>query len=403
MFNSANALTVTKNAIAQLTAKGYMDSTQATLTALDDHQIVDLGTTVANMDHGTDIFIKALVGAMGKLIIDTRAYTAMLPKLFVDTYNWGSFAEMVQYGLDDVLIDEMWNPNGFVSGTAEGQRIAGIEYGCYKPPVNVKIYQKMHGVMVPLTISTDSMFTAFQSADEYTRFLAGLYNSVETTLQAKAEIYALMTVSMGIATADGHGNSIKLVTEYNTASGKTLTAATALADEGFCKYMCQRIEDVKESMRRLSTAYNDHTVVTFAAQPQMVMLTKAAAAIKANVAASVYNGGILMPDNYDTVPSWQAVHSSATDAAYNLTTASTVSLTRDAYNATNPDTAATGAKTIANVVGVLYDRYAMGITLDKKKVTSNYAASRDTTNYFHHAAVQYLVNPGYPIVTFTLD
>ena len=402
MFNSANALNVTRQAIAQMTASGYMGDTNITLTALDDHQIVDLGTTVNNMTNGADLFVKALVGAMGKMIIDDRKYVAMLPKLFVDTYNWGAFCEAVQLGLDDVMVDEMWNPNGFINGSTEGARIAAIEYGCYKPPVTVKIYEKMHGIMVPLTISTESMFTAFKSADDYTRFLAGLYNSVETTLQAKAEVYALMTVSMGIATADGHGNAIKLVTEYNAATGSTLTQATALADPGFCKYMCQRIEEVKENMRRISTAYNDHTVVSFSAQPQLAMLTAASAAIRANVTASVYNGGIITPENYDTVPSWQAVHSSATDASFNLATASSVALTKDAYNATNPDTAATGTKTIAGVVAVLYDRYAMGIALDKKKVTSNYAASRDTTNYFHHAAVQYMVNPAYPIVTFQL-
>lgn len=402
MFNSANALNVTRQAIAQMTASGYMGDTTVTLTALDDHQIVDLGTTVNNMTNGADLFVKALVGAMGKMIIDDRKYVAMLPKLFVDTYNWGAFCEAVQLGLDDVMVDEMWNPNGFINGSTEGARIAAIEYGCYKPPVTVKIYEKMHGIMVPLTISTESMFTAFKSADEYTRFLAGLYNSVETTLQAKAEVYALMTVSMGIATADGHGNAIKLVTEYNTATGSTLTAATALADPGFCKYMCQRIEEVKENMRRISTAYNDHTVVSFSAQPQLAMLTAASAAIRANVTASVYNGGIITPENYDTVPSWQAVHSTASDASFNLATASSVALTKDAYNATNPDTAATAAKTIEGVVAVLYDRYAMGIALDKKKVTSNYAASRDTTNYFHHAAVQYMVNPAYPIVTFQL-
>lgn len=402
MFNSTNALAVTQRAIAQLTAKGYMTSTQVTLTALDDHQIVDMGVAIANMTNGTDLFVKALVGAMGKMIIDDRKYVAMLPKLFVDTYNWGAFCEAVQLGLDDVLVDEMWNPNGFVGGSAEGARIAAIEYGCYKPPVNVKIYEKMHGIMVPLTVSTESMFTAFKSADEYTRFLAGLYNSVETTLQAKAEVYALMTVSMGIATADGHGNAIKLVTEYNAATGSTLTAATALADPGFCKFMCQRIEEVKENMRRISTAYNDHTVVSFSAQPQLAMLTAASAAIRANVTASVYNGGIITPENYDTVPSWQAVHTTAGDASFNLTTASSVALTKDAYNATDPATAATAAKTITGIVAVLYDRYAMGIALDKKKVTSNYAASRDTTNYFHHAAVQYMVNPAYPIVTFQL-
>ena len=54
----------------------------------------------------------------------------------------------------------------------------------------------------------------------------------------------------------------------------------------------------------------------------------------------------------------------------------------------------------SNVVGVIYDRLAMGITIDKRKVTTNYAASRDTSNSFYHALVNYVVNDSYPIVMF---
>lgn len=399
MFNSANALAATNAALQQFT----FDGTNKTLTALDDHQVVDMGVAVANMTNGTDLFVKALVGALGKIVIDSRSYVSSLPHLFVDTYNWGAFAEMVQFGLDDIIMDEIWNPNGYVAGSTEGARIAAIEYGCYKPPTNVKVYQKMHGVMVPLTISEEAMFTAFKSADEYMKFIAGLFNSVENTLQAKAEIYALMTISMAIATAEGHGNSIHLITEYNALTGSSVTAATALGNEGFCKYMAQRIDETQDNMRRLSTAYNDHSIVTFSSDPQLALLNKAASAIKANVTATLFKGELLSPEKYDKVASWQAIHSSASDTAFNLTTASSVALTKDAYNATDPTTPATGAKTIANVVGVLYDRYAAGITLDKKKVTSAPCASRDTINYFNHAAVQYLVNSGFPIVIFQLD
>jgi hypothetical protein len=57
---------------------------------------------------------------------------------------------------------------------------------------------------------------------------------------------------------------------------------------------------------------------------------------------------------------------------------------------------------IEGVIGVVYDRMAMGITLDKKKTTSQYSASRDTVNYFYHSLVNYIVNDNYPIVTFVI-
>ena len=45
---------------------------------------------------------------------------------------------------------------------------------------------------------------------------------------------------------------------------------------------------------------------------------------------------------------------------------------------------------------------AMGVTIDKKKTTSQYSASRDTTNFFYHALANYIVNDNYPIVAFVI-
>ena len=50
----------------------------------------------------------------------------------------------------------------------------------------------------------------------------------------------------------------------------------------------------------------------------------------------------------------------------------------------------------------MYDRMAMGITLDRKKVTSQYAASRDSVNSFSHALVRYQVNDSFPLVVRTV-
>jgi hypothetical protein len=45
----------------------------------------------------------------------------------------------------------------------------------------------------------------------------------------------------------------------------------------------------------------------------------------------------------------------------------------------------------------------MGINVDKKKVTTNYTASRDTVNSFYHALARYSVNSHYPIVVFYIS
>ena len=45
----------------------------------------------------------------------------------------------------------------------------------------------------------------------------------------------------------------------------------------------------------------------------------------------------------------------------------------------------------------------MGITVDKKKTTTQYAASRDTVNTFYHALANYVVNDNYPIVVYYIS
>lgn len=409
MWSNQSVVDITKSAIAQLTASGYMDAGYG-ITELNDTTIVDLGKKL-NIQNGSiaenspvDVMYKALMSQIGKIVIDSRSYVAQLPSLFVDAINWGLFTEMVTYELSDVMVDEMWNPNGFIpysdtNGKKEGERIASIEFGFYKPPISAKIYNRNHGIMTALTIGREQMFTAFSSADEYSRFIAGLYNSIENTLQLKAEIYALMTVSMGIAKARANKNEINLLQEYNTLTNQSLTADAYATNEDFQRYCLKRMADVKSNIMRFTTAYNNHEHITFASEPNVILLNQFANALKFGVRANTYNEKLLGIGDYDTVNSWQAV--TAGSNMFDFDTASTISLTEASATEAGITTPATN-KTIKHVVGVIYDRLAMGITLDKRKTTSQYSASRDTTNFFYHSLVNYIVNDNYPIVSFTI-
>ena len=414
MFSTQNTLAVTKAAVAQLTSSGYMDETPE-LTALNDQYIVDLGEKLNVVDGSisenspADIFFKALISQIGKIIVDTRTYTAQLPKLFVDVMNWGIMQENITVELSDVMIDEMWNPEGFINysaegGPAEGQRIAGIEFGCYKPPVSAKLFKKCHGIMAALTVAREQMFTAFRGIDEYNSFLAGLYNSVENTIQLKAEVYALMTVSMGIAKAKAQGNEINLLSEYNLVAGKTLRASQAFQDADFLKYALMRIAETKDNIKRFTELYNNHEHLTFAAEPQTILLSKFSNAAKFNVRANTYHEELLGIGDYDKVTAWQANIDGTTNQKMSFDAVSSISLSKSAAVEAGllESTSGRSSYPINGVIGVIYDRMAMGITLDKKKTTSQYAASRDTVNYFYHNLANYIVNDNYPIVSFVV-
>lgn len=419
MFSTEQVVDVTKSAIAQMIASGYMGE-EYTINELDTQYIVDLGEKLeiengsVSVNSPADIFFKTLMSQIGKIIVDTRSYVAELPSLYVDTVNWGLFTEQINIELSDVMIDEMWNPDGFInwsvpagtnpvtlSGEQEGARIAAIEFGCYKPPVSAKLYSKVHAVMVALTLAREQMFTAFRGLDEYSSFVAGLFNSVENTIQVKAEIYALMTVSMGIAKAKANGNEINLLSEYNSLTGGALTASKALNDENFMRFSLMRIAETKYNIRRYNALYNNHEHVTFASEPNAILLNTFANSAKFGVRANTFNEQLLGIGEYETVAAWQSAVSTSNNLPYNFSTASTIMLSEQAseYAGLGSET---GSGTITGVICVIYDRLAMGVTVDKRKTTSQYSASRDTTNYFYHSLISYVVNDNYPIVSFVI-
>ena len=418
-FSTQDIVDVTKAAISQLIGKGYMDEADGNLAALDDQLIVDLGEKLQLTEDGdfavnspADIMYKALLAQIGKVVIDKRTYIAKLPRLYVDVVDWGLFTEHVMIDLSDVMIDEIWNPNGYIpwnasggAGVAEGSRIAAIEFGYYKPPVNAKLYTKAHGVMVALTRGYDQMFTAFRGVDEYTAFVTGLYNSVENTLQAKAEIYAFMCVSMGIAKATANGNAYDLRLMYAAAGGSTsgLTAEGLLNVPEFQAFMLRTIDETKSYMQRMGSLYNDHDFVTFSSDPHVIMLTAAAKAAKFGVRANTYNEELLGIGDYDEAPAWQAAIGSGVTQPYTFPIASTILLTPDAATEAGLSDVGDDPVPLYGYVAVIYDRYAMGVTLDKRKVTTQYAASRDTLNSFYHSLIRYQINDSYPIVAFYIS
>lgn len=419
-FSTSDIVNVTKAAISQLIGKGYMDEADGEFDALDDQLIVDFGEKLSLTEDGdfavnspADIMYKSLLSQIGRIIVDKRSYVAKLPRLFVDTVDWGLFTEHIMIDLSDVMVDEVWNPNGYIpwnaaggAGVAEGSRIAAIEFGCYKPVVTSKLYSKAHGIMVALTTGYEQLFTAFRGVDEYQSFVTGLYNSVENTLQAKAEIYAMMTISMGIAKSAANGNSYDLRTLYAAAGGTTtgLTAEELLNNHDFESFMLRTIDETQDYMQRMSSLYNDGEFVTFSADPHVIMLTAAAKAAKFGVRANTYNEDLIGIGEYDTVPSWQAAISSGNNHPYNFSTASSIMLTKAAAEEAGL-TVGEGetSLTLPNVVALIYDRYAMGITLDKRNVSSQYAASRMTINTFYHSLIRYQINDSYPIVSFYIS
>lgn len=404
-----DVISVVKSGISQLTAANFYDAETPELTETDTAALVELGHSLENHTLAADIFLGALVDTITGMRIDSRAYSAVLPSLFVDTYEWGGFREHVVIGLSDILDDEMYPINGFIGynetgGEAEAQRIAGIEHGTFKPAAQSKFYDESKSFMIALSTIREQLFTAVRSLSELNKLISAMQISVDNTIQLKAEVGALSTVSTGIARAIALGNEIKLVTLYNDLTRSTLsTGWEALNTPEFVAFVLETIANTEDEVKRFTAVYNNHQHVTFSNDSRLILLSRFANRAKFGVRANTYNEQLLGIGDYERVTGWQAV-SKANTEPFAPETLSSISLTKSSaekVGLTVPQ-GETGL-TLTNIIGLLYDRYALGISLDKKKVTTSYTASQDKYNTYHHNLINYIINDNFPMVAFTLN
>lgn len=319
----------------------------------------------------------------------------------------------VRVGLSDVMDDPMWDSNGFVnyndpaappkpSGKDYAMTLAALEHGFYKPKVYAKVVKKAKAIMSAVSTARKQMFTAFRGWSEFDQFVSALYTSVKNSLELYAEVFALMTISTMIGRAKALGHEIPLVTNYNQLTGREVpTGEAALQDEAFCRYMLMAILNTRDNMRRMSIAYNNGESPTFTppSDNRLILLSYVDNALNTGVRAQVYHNSMLKIGDFDRVTSWMGTSDGTT--SFDFDTLSTVMLTQAA--ATEFGIEPASDTTISNIIGVMYDKYAAGISVDKQDVSMSYTAVTMHYTSFYHNLFQTYVRDDHSIVYFTLN
>ena len=383
---------LTQTAVAQTLGTTYLEK-DGKIASIESFKLVDVGKDV--LDSGSvDSYVKSLLTQLGRMVIDSKRYSADIPSIFVDSFDWGGYVERVYFSPQDLIKDEMYD---LVNGTTYE------DHKFYKPNVSAKIFEEAKTIMCPISIARDQMEMAFTGWEQMNAFISGIYTNVSNTIELALEAYAHMLISCGIAVScAATSTAVHLVTEAKALGILTNeTAVAAMQNEKFLIFACKRIATVRKYMKRYTTAFNNGTIPVFTSESdnKAAFLTDFANACKFNVRANTYNEKLLGFGDYDEVSAWQAFKD-ATVANFDFSTNSTIKIAADTNNKLG---IGTSAFTKSNVIGVVYDKRAMGICPYKVKTTSNYTAIADFWNHYYHQLTNYILDSNYPIVAFVLD
>lgn len=403
-----NVQDVTRKAAAQMTGVTWTlsDGTTTTtdISALESFDVVDVGKVVVDPVTGEVIrgtaesFLQAAISLIARLEVESRAYTGDLKDFMVKDSEWGGFLERVYFGLADIIDDPKWRL--MENWKAGKKNYAHEENGFYPTPAEAQVFQEAKGLLTPISKPSDQLKEACRSWEDMQAFLTGIEtmarNTIELGLQSLRHMLAQDAIAVSMA---GTGTAINLLARYIDDTGNTLLAANALQDADFLTYALQIISETRDNMRTFNTAFNDGSVPIFTDEDysKLILLNKFDKAARFKVKASTFNRDDLAVGSYTTTTSWQGYNAGGTAQNFDFDSVSKIMIAADSNDKLG---IGTSAFTATGVVGLLFDRYALGICPYKRKVTGNYVAYTDHFNEFHHLLVNMVLDRKYPIVAF---
>ena len=357
--------------------------------------LVDLGNEVFNQN-AVDNYVKSLVNHIGKVVFVNRPYAGKIPSVLMDAWEFGSVLEKISADLPEAEENKSWE---LTDGTDYSQDVF------HKPKVTAKFFNSKVTFEVPVSITERQVKESFSNAEQLNAFLSMIYNAVEKSITIKTDALIMRTINNMIAqtlladAASFGGESainyssastarcVNLLKLYNDNKGTKLTAAKALTDPDFIKFASYTIGLYTDRLASISSVFNIGGKPRFTPRENLhvVLLSDFEKAARAYLYSDTYNKEQVLLPNAESVPFWQG-----SGTKYDFTSTAHINIKE------------TGGKQvdISGVIGVMFDRDALGVCNLNRRVTTNYNAKAEFFNNYYKFDAGYFNDTNENFVVF---
>ena len=351
--------------------------------------IVDVGTSIFNAS-AFDAFVRSLVNHIGRVIFVNRPYRGSAPSVLMDAWEYGSVVEKISSELPTAVENESWE---LTDGASYDPNVF------HQPRAEAKFFNKMTTFEVDRSITERQVKQSFSSATQLNAFVSMLFNEVEKALTVANDNLIMRTInnmivetmynaySGGAITGAGTPKAINLLARYNTQYSESLTAAAAVVDPDFIRYAAYQMALTVDRLTRMSSLFNIGGKARFTPKDMqhIVMLSEFRAAADVFLQSRTFHDEYTKLVNAETVPFWQG---SGTDYAFSST------------GTINAASASGHSQTVTGVLGCIWDRDALGVMNFNSRVTTQYNAKAEFTNYFYKRDARYFNDMNENFVVF---
>ena len=366
--------------IVNALSEQYMGESAVATVDLSD--VVDIGAQVMDLNN-LDHYVHDLIDHIGKVVFVNRAYRGKTPSLVMDGWEYGAVLEKITYDeYPEAQQNDSWN-------LTDGQTYDPNVF--YKPSVSAKFFEKRNTFDIPMSFAKRQIKSAFSSGTQLNAFFSMIETVIQNSMTIKIDQLAEAAINNMIAmtVADANANrAVNLRTMYNTATGSSITADKAVTDPGFIRYASYIMKLYSERLQRMSKLFNVGSKERFTSSERLhvILLSEFAAAAEAYLYSNTYHDQFVHLSKAETVPYWQG-----SGVAYDFASTSKI-------NVVTPG--AESATEVTGILGVMFDRDAVGVCNLDRRVTTNWNARAEFYNNWYKFDAGYFNDTNENFVVF---
>lgn len=339
----------------------------------DLSNIIDVGNSIFNAN-SFDNYVKKLVDRIGKVVFVIRPYSGLAPSIYMDSVIWGSVTQKISSAVPEAVENESYE---LVNGATYDPNQVNL------PDVYVKFFSKYVTFEVDRTITEKQLRSAFTGVAELDGFISMIFNEISKAFTIAIDNLIMRTINSAIAdtlykdynsgtefTGASHTRAVNLLYLYNQRYSTTLTAAQAVITPEFVRFASYYMALYSDRLSRVSTLFNVGETQKFTPKEEQhfILLSEFARSADVFLQSDVYHNEFTAITKYEVVPYWQG---SGVDYAF------------DSTSAINVISGSGNTVTASGILGVMFDRYALGVTNIEQWVNTQYNAKADFINYFY--------------------
>lgn len=340
--------------------------------------VVDIGNEIFNSD-AFDTYVKTLINHIGKVVFVNRPYSGSAPSVLMDGWEYGSILEKISSEMPVATENPSWE---LTDGKSYDPNIFK------QPKASAKFFNKRTTFEIDRSITERQVKQSFSSGQQLNAFISMLQNETEKSLTVRMDSLIMRTINNMIVetvkadyadpsdlTKASGVKAVNLLYLYNQRFTKVLTADQAITDPEFIRYAAFQIGLYSDRMTRMSTLFNIGKKQRFTPYDiqHTIYLSEFIRAADVYLQSDTFHDIYTKMKAGETVPYWQG---SGTD--YNFASTSKI----NAIPSSSEDSGKTPI-VVNGVLAVIFDRDALGVSNLDRRVTTQYNAKAEFTNYFY--------------------